>query len=153
MGGAEAQHFLRCVVRHEMFRRIQSQADGVKRQFLLDRVGKSSARTQSTSSTESESIEWRRAGKSTLCVKRALDACRSKQVFCDGYVDNKALRMVVSRGSSAKPGHLRVHGDTCFRFLAQLPMSLHRVSTTENEADIMTKVLSAVRPRTLQNRF
>ena len=42
--GAEAQHFLRCVVRHVVLRRVQSQADGVKRQFLLDRVGKSTAR-------------------------------------------------------------------------------------------------------------
>ena len=33
------------VVRDGVFRRIQSQADGVKRKFLLDRVGKSSART------------------------------------------------------------------------------------------------------------
>ena len=30
---------------------------------------------------------------------------------CDGYVDNDALRMAVSRGSSAKLGHLHVHAD------------------------------------------
>ena len=84
-----------------------------------------------------------------LRVKEALDACRLKPVSCDCHVDNDALRMVVSRGSSAKLGHLRVHADTCFRFLAQLPISLHRVSTTENEADIMTKVLSAVRHQEL----
>ena len=100
---------------------------------------------QSTSSTESESIEWGRAAKATLRVKGALDACRLKPVPCDGY----ALRMVVSRGSSAKLGHLRVHADTCIRFLAQLPISLHRVNTTENEADIMTNVLSAVRHQEL----
>ena len=52
-------------------------------------------------------------------------------------MDNDAQRMAVSRGSSAKLGHLRVHADTRFHFLAQLPISLHR-------ADIMTKVLSAV---------
>ena len=80
-----------------------------------------------------------------LRVKGALDACRLKPVPCDGYVDNDALRMAVSRGSPAKLGHLRVH--TCFRFLAQLPLSLHWVSTTENESDIMTEVLSAVRHR------
>ena len=77
-----------------------------------------------------------------LRVKRALDACRLKPVPCDGYVDNDALRMARSRGSSVKLGHLRVHADTCFRFLAhlaQLPISLHRV----------TKVLSAVRHRGL----
>ena len=99
---------------------------------------------QRTNSTESESIERGRAAKAMLRVKGALDACRFQPVPCDGYVDNDALRMAMSRGSSAKLGHLRVHADTCFRFLAQLPMSLHRVSTTENEADIMTKVLSAV---------
>ena len=104
---------------------------------------------QCTSSTESDSIEWGRAAKGTLRVKGALDACRLRPVPCDGYVDNDALRMAVSRGSSAKLGHLRVHADTCFRFRAQLPISLHRVSTTENEADIMTKVLSAVRHREL----
>ena len=64
-------------------------------------------------------------------------------------MDNDALRMAVSRGSSAKLGHLRVHADTCFRFLIHLPISLHRVSTTENEADIMTKVVSAARHREL----
>ena len=58
---------------------------------------------QSTSFTESESIEWRRAAKATpLRVKGALDACRLRLVPCDGYVDHDALRMAVSRGSSAK---------------------------------------------------
>ena len=66
-----------------------------------------------------------------LRVNGALDACRLKTVPGDGSVDNDALRMAVSRGSSAKLGQLRVHADTCFRFLAQLPISLHRVSTTE----------------------
>ena len=73
LGRAEAQHFLRCVVRHEMFRKTQSQADGVEKQPLLDRVGKSSA------GPESESIECGRAAKATLRVKGALDACRSSQ--------------------------------------------------------------------------
>ena len=84
-----------------------------------------------------------------LRVKGALDACRLKPVPCDVYVDNDALRMAVSRGSSAKLGHLRVHADTCPPFLAQLPISLDRVSTTANETDIMTKVLLAVRHREL----
>ena len=100
---------------------------------------------QSTSSTESESIEWGRAPKAMLRVKGALDACRLKPVPCDRHVDNDALRVAGEQGSSAKLGHLRVHADTCFRLLAQLPISLHRASTTENEAAIMTKVLSAVR--------
>ena len=104
---------------------------------------------QSTSSTESESIERGRAAKATLRVKEALDACRLKPVPCDGQVDNDALRLAVQRGSSAKLGHLRVHAETCFRLLAQVPISLHRVGTTENEADIMTKVLSAVGHREL----
>ena len=86
-----------------------------------------------------------RAAKAMLRVKGALDAYRLKPVPCDGYVDNDALRLAVQRGSSAKLGHLRVHAGTCFRLLAQLPISLHRVGTAENEADIMTKVLSAVR--------
>ena len=34
---------------------------------------------------------------------------------------------------SEQLGHLRVHADACFRFLAQLPILLHWVSTTENE--------------------
>ena len=89
--------------------------------------------------------------KAMLRVNGALDACRLKPVPCDGYVDNDALRMAVSRGSSAKLGHLRVHADDYFRFLAQLPISLHRVSATENEADIMTKVPSGVRHRDLRN--
>ena len=109
---------------------------------------------QSTSSTVSESIEWRRAAEAMLRVKGAVDACRLKPVPCDGCVDNDALRMAVSRGSSAKLGQLRVHADTCFRFLAQLPISLHRVSSTENEADIMTKgSLGGTSQGALQTRF
>ena len=64
-------------------------------------------------------------------------------------MDNGALRLAVGRGSSAKLGHLRVHAETCFRFPGQLPITLHRVSATENEVDIMTKFLSAVRHREL----
>ena len=70
-----------------------------------------------------------------LRVEGALDACRLKPVHCDGCVDNDALRMAVSKSSSAKLGHLRVHAYTCFRFLAQLPISMHRVGTSANEAD------------------
>ena len=128
-----------------MLRRVHSQADGVERQFLLIEWASRLQGLQSTSATEPESIEWGRAAKAMLRVK----GCRLKPVPCDGYVDNDALRMAVSRGSSAKLGHLRFHADTCFRFLAQLPISLHRVSTTGNEADIMTKILSAVRHREL----
>ena len=121
--------------------------------FLIEKASRLQG-PQSTSSTESESIEWGRAAKATLRVKGALDACRLRLVRCDGHVDNDALRMAVSRGSSTKLGHLRVHADTCFRFLAQLPISLHTASTTENEADIMTKVLSGgTTPTTLQDRF
>ena len=57
---------------------------------------------QSTSSTESESIECGLAAKAMLRVKGALDACRLKPVPCDGYVDNDALRMAVCRGSSVE---------------------------------------------------
>ena len=74
-----------------MFRRVQSQVDGVKRQFLHDRVGESLQEPQDTSSTESESIEWGRATKAMLRVKGVLDACRLKPVLCDGYVDTDAL--------------------------------------------------------------
>ena len=84
-----------------------------------------------------------------LRVRGALDACRMKPVLCDGHVDNDALGLAVGRGSSAKLAHLRVHADACFHFLAQLPISLYRVSTTENEAHIVTKVLSAARHREL----
>ena len=84
-----------------------------------------------------------------LRVKGRLDVCRVKPGSCDGYVDNDALRSAVGRGSSAKLGHLLVHAETCFRSMAKLPITLHRVSTTENEADIMTKVLSAVGHREL----
>ena len=46
-----------------------------------------------------------------LRVKGDLDARRLKPVLCDGYMDNDALRMAVSRRSSAKLGHFRVHAD------------------------------------------
>ena len=69
MKSADA-HFLRCVVRHEMFRRVQSQADGVKRQFLLDRVAKSPARA---SKHEFERVRIDRVGTAApkrCCVSR-----------------------------------------------------------------------------------
>ena len=150
MEGAEAQHLLRCVFRHEMLQRVKNvKLTGSRGSSLLIEWECRLQGPQSTSSTESESIEWGRAAKAMLRVMGALDACRVILVSCDGYVHNDALRMAVGRGSSAKLGRLSVHADTCFRFLAQLPISLHRVSTTENEADIMTKVLSAVHHREL----
>ena len=72
---------------------------------------------QSTSSTEAESMECGRAAKAMLRVKEALDQQSSG-------ISVSARRRV-------------------FRFLAQLPITRLTVSTTENEADIMTKVLSA----------
>ena len=62
LGGAEAKHFLQCVVQHEVFWRIQSQVDGVKRQFLLDRVGESPART---SEHEFDRVRINRVGTSS----------------------------------------------------------------------------------------
>ena len=61
----------------------------------------------------------------------------------------RGQRCIALVAASAKLGHLRVHAETCFRLLAQLPISLHQVGTAENEADIMTNVLSAVRHREL----
>ena len=64
---------------------------------------------QSTSSTESESIEWGRAAKAILRVKGALDACRVKPVPCDGCVDNDALRQRLlseARASSCPRGYV-----------------------------------------------
>ena len=105
---------------------------------------------QSTSSTESESIERGRAAKAMLRVKGAVDAC----LQCLVMAAWTKMRCAWRRGSSAKLGHLRVHADTCFRFLAQLPISLHRVSTTENEADIVTKgPLGGTSLGALQTRF
>ena len=84
-----------------------------------------------------------------LRVKGALDACRLKPVPCDGYVDKRCIALGSAKRLVSEARHLRVHAETCFRLLAQLPISLHRVGTAENEADIMTKVLSAVRHREL----
>ena len=50
-----------------------------------------------------------------LRVEGAFDLFRLKQVPRDGHVNNDALRMAVSRGSSAKLWHFRVHADTSFR--------------------------------------
>ena len=121
--------------------------------FLIEWAGRLQG-PQSTSSTESESTEWGRAAKAMLSVRGTLDACRLKPVRHDGYAQNHALRLTVGPGSSAKLEHLRVHADACFRFLAQLPFSLHRLSTTEIETDIIDQgSLGGTSPGTLQNRF
>ena len=70
-------HFLRCVVRHEMFREVQCQIDGVKRQFLLDRVGESPTRT-------AEHEFQRRAalgGGQRLASKAGASPCPRRYVF------------------------------------------------------------------------
>ena len=64
-------------------------------------------------------------------------------------MENHALRLAVDRGLSAKLEYVRVNAQMCFRFLAQLPISKKTISTTETDADIMTKVLSALRDREL----
>ena len=79
---------------------------------------------QSANSTESESSDRDEQPRRCCASKRALYVCRLKPVPCDGCVGNDALRLAVGRGSSAKLRHLRV--DTCFRFLGQLPISIHR---------------------------
>ena len=95
-----------------------------------------------TNSTEAEVLEWSKAAKALLKLAAIIEATRMKPVHQKGYVDNDALRLAVKRGSSAKLGHLRNHGETCFRMLCSLNIGLERIDTTENEADILTKILS-----------
>ena len=103
-----------------------------------------------TSSAKAEAIECRRAVRATLRFKSIWDACRLVPVRCNGNSDKNALRLaVVEAHQLSKLGHLRVHAEMCFLFFAQIPISLHRVDTTENEADTMTKALSTTRHREL----
>ncbi len=63
----------------------------------------------------------------------------------DGYVDNDAVRMAVARGSSLALRHLGKHGEVNFRYLSQCGIVLKRVDTSDNIADMFTKVLSAMK--------
>ena len=86
-----------------------------------------------------------------LRVKGELDACRLKPVPCDGYVDNDALRFGVGLAgliSKAWASPCLRRDVLPFPGAGSDPITLHRVSSTENEADIMTN-LSAVRHREL----
>ena len=125
---------------------IQSQADGVKKQFLLEWASRLQG-PQSTSSTESESIEWGRAAKAILRVKEALDA----------WSETSALRWLRGQQHCAwqckEARHeARASPSPCrnvFPFAGAASNFAARVGTAENEADIMTKVLSAMRHREL----
>lgn len=104
---------------------------------------------QTTNSTETETLEWGQAAETTIKVAAVIIAARIKPIKVHGLVDNDALRLAVIRGSSAKLGHLRVHGERCFRFLAQSGILMGRIPGEVNAADMLTEVLSAQRLRYL----
>ena len=110
---------------------------------------------QSTSSTESESIEWRRAAKAMLRVKGALDACRLKPVPCDGSVDNErcathggAHRFISEARASPRPcRHLFSFPGAAFNFAASGEYDRKRGRHHDRGS------LGGTSPGALQNRF
>jgi len=60
-------------------------------------------------------------------------------------VDNDAVRLAVHRGASLKLGHMRKHAQCNLQFLKESGVEIHRVDTTENPADIFTKIVSVQR--------
>ena len=102
-------------------------------------------RVTATSSGESEVLEWSDAAKSALRLQGLISCCRMTCLEAVGRVDNDAVRLAVARGSSQKLGHMRKHADVNLQFLHQCGVKVTRVDTTDNVADIFTKIVSAQR--------
>jgi hypothetical protein len=102
-------------------------------------------RLTATSSAESELMEMADAVKATLRMQGLLECCRTTKIKAKGFVDNDAVRMAAARGSSAKLGHMRKHAEVNLEFLKECGIPLFRVDTTDNPADIFTKIVSAQR--------
>ena len=102
-------------------------------------------RITATSGSESEVLEWSDAAKSALRLQGLLSCCRMTCPEAVGCVDNDAVRLAVARGSSQKLGHMRKHADVNLQFLRQCGVKVTRVDTTDNVADIFTKIVSAQR--------
>ena len=98
-----------------------------------------------TSSAESELMEVSEAVKATLRMMGLLECCRLTAMSAEGKVDNDAVRLAVGRGASVKLGHMRKHAQVNLEFLRECGVPLSRVDTTENTADIFTKIVSAQR--------
>ncbi len=83
--------------------------------------------------------------KATLRMLGRLECCRFTAMSAAGTVDNDAVRLAIGRGASVKLGHMRKHAQVNLEFLRQCSVPLERVDTTENTADIFTKIVSAQR--------
>eukprot|EP00974_Lingulodinium_polyedra_P080507 7798883-Lingulodinium_polyedra.AAC.1 len=87
-------------------------------------------------------MEWSAAAKCAMRIAAMLEYCVMVPPTIRGLVDNDAVRLAVERGSSAKMSHMKKHAEVCFSFLNQCGIKLQRVDTSENIADIFTKILS-----------
>ena len=106
---------------------------------------------QSASSTESESIGWRRAAKAMLLVKGALDDCRLEPVPCGGYVDTDALRSAArhirkARASPCPRRHVFSYPGAASHFAASGEYNRERGRHHDQGS------LGGMSPRTQQNR-
>jgi hypothetical protein len=90
-------------------------------------------------------MEVSEAVKATLRMMGLLECCRLTAMSAEGKVDNDAVRLAVGRGASVKLGHMRKHAQVNLEFLRECGVPLGRVDTTENTADIFTKIVSAQR--------
>ena len=102
-------------------------------------------RLTATSSAESELMEVADAVKATLRLMGLLECCRLTPLTSKGRVDNDAVRLAIGRGASTKLGHMRKHAEVNLEFLRECAVPLERVDTTENTADIFTKIVSTQR--------
>ena len=93
-----------------------------------------------TSSRDSEAIEWAAAAKTTLRVAAAVEATRLTPICCEGLLDNDAVRTAVDRGYSGKMAHLNKYAEVGFGILRDSGIKLARIDTSENWADMFTKV-------------
>lgn len=102
-------------------------------------------RLTATSSAESEIMELCDAIKAVQRLRGVVDSCRFTPVKARGFVDNDSVRIAVERGSSLKLAHMRKHAEVSLTFVQESEVSMHRVDTSDNPADIFTKILSSQR--------
>ena len=101
--------------------------------------------TTATSSGDAQAIKRSSAVKPGKRIAEMLEFSPTRCAAIIRRTENDSLRLAVDCGSSTKLGHLRNTAEVNFNFLNMTQMSLGRVDTSENYADIFTETLTSAR--------
>jgi len=108
--------------------------------YLIDWQSKKQSVT-ATSTTEAELLALAHATKNAMRLAVMIEQARTGPLKITILVDNEAVRHAVTRGHSHKLAHMRKHASVSLLFLQKAGVTIERVNTKENFADIFTKGL------------